>query len=116
LYRYADSVRRARSTWTGCTTRVIALVRQELERIDFEDADYFFDRIKDGGGLEIDSPIMAIIRYGDRVAKSLHQNPSSEVWAALLIKAWNAYRSGRTVHNLRYRATGPASEDFPVAI
>lgn len=116
LHRYADGVRRQRSSWSGCTARVIALVRRELELIDFDDADYFFERIKDGAQLDVDDPIMALIRYGDRVAKSRHQSPSSEVWAAMLIKSWNAYRSGRRVHNLAYRASGPAAEEFPEAI
>lgn len=116
LYKYADGVRRARPNWTGCTTRVIAVVRHELEQIDFSDADYFFERIKDGAKLDVDDPIMAVIRYGDRVAKNRDQAPSAEVWAALLIKAWNGYRSGRKMHSLSYRSTGPSAEMFPEAV
>lgn len=116
LFPYAVSVRRARSTWTGFTSRVIAVMRHELEQIDFDDADYFFDRLKSGAGLESNDPIMALIRYGDRVAKHRDQSPSSEVWAALIIKSWNAFRSGRTIHSLSYRSTGPAAETFPTAI
>lgn len=116
LYKYADGVRRARPNWTGCTTRVIAVVRRELEVIDFADADYFFERIKDGAKLDVDDPIMAVIRFGDRVAKNRDQAPSAETWAALLIKAWNAYRSGRKMHSLSYRSTGPTAEAFPDAV
>jgi len=35
---------------------------------------------------------------------------------ALIIKAWNAVRTGQKLHNLRWRATGPKPEKFPKAI
>jgi len=91
LHRAGEQVRRARPAWKGFSSRVVAVVRAELEQIDFDDAEFFFDRIKDGADLDANHPIMALIRYGDRTAASRDTNPSSTVWAAMLIKAWNAF-------------------------
>jgi hypothetical protein len=41
--------------------------------------------------------------------------PRTEVFA-LIIKAWNAYRTGKKLHNLRWRSTGPKAESFPEPI
>lgn len=116
LLRAGEHVRRARPNWRGFSARVISVVRAELEAINFEDADHFFERIKDGAGLEVNDPIMALIRYGDRVAVARDASPSSAIWAAMLIKTWNAYREGRTIHNLSFRAGGASPETFPIAI
>lgn len=113
LYKVGEQTRRARPTWKGFSARTISVVRAELEAIDFADADYFFERIKDGAGLDVDHPIMALIRYGDRTALSRDTKPGAVIWAGMLIKAWNAYREGRTVHNLSYRAGGATPEAFP---
>ena len=116
LFKLGEAVRRARPTWRGFSARMVSVVRAELAAIDFEDAEFFFDRIKDGVELDANHPIMALIRYGDRTAAARDTSPSSAVWAAMLIKAWNAYREGRPVHNLSYRAGGASPEAFPVAI
>jgi len=116
LFKLGEAVRRARPNWRGFSARMVSVVRAELEAIDFEDAEFFFDRIKDGAGLEANHPIMALIRYGDRTAVARDTNPSSAIWAAMLIKAWNAYREGRPVHNLSFRAGGASPEAFPVAV
>ncbi|SDH43038.1 hypothetical protein [Microbacterium sp. 77mftsu3.1] len=116
LFKAGESVRRARPTWRGFSSRTISVVRAEFEALDYDDADFFFERLKDGAGLEVNSPIMALIRYGDRLATSRDSSPSSQVWAAMLVKAWNAYREGRPVHNLSFRAGGASPETFPTPV
>lgn len=42
--------------------------------------------------------------------------PEKAEVAALVVKAWNAYRTGRPVTNLRWRSGGSSPEAFPTAL
>ncbi len=81
-----------------------------------EAADVFFDRLSGGAGLEAGS---AILLLRNRLIKeiSAKKKTSKKERAALAIKAWNAYRSGIKLKNLRWRTDKDANpESFPVAI
>ena len=86
-----------------------------FSEIDQEDADAFFDAFISGVGLEEGSPILALrtlltnLRSRSKATK-IDQN----YVAALVIKAWNAWRAGLEVTTLYYRPGGANPEKFPV--
>lgn len=83
---------------------------------DSADADMFFDRLASGEGLQNGDPIFAVRRILLQRTQSRHQRTSSEYYAALIVKAFNYWREGRTVAEVRWRAGGAAREDFPEII
>lgn len=77
-----------------------------------EDITTFFERLSDGAELPANSPIYVLRRTAidNRNSKS---NLNEDVMTAYVIKAWNAYRDGRTMGFLRYRPGGANPEPFP---
>lgn len=100
----------------GGTT--VALLMHILNKIDTDDAEFFFDRLQDGVGLEAGSPILAL---RDAISRFVSANQSNrttmptELGVALGIKAWNAYRRGDDVKQLKFRVGGAKPESFPEA-
>lgn len=102
-----------RAKRTGATPSAFALASWVFEPIDAADAEFFFERVKDGAGLEIGSPILALRRwllntYTDR------PRPQAEMAIALIFKAWNFYRRGETIGMLTWKRGGSAPEAFPI--
>lgn len=82
--------------------------------IDAEDAEAFWQRLSLGADLATDDPIFHLrtLLMNDRV-KARQRMTTVRVWA-LTVKAWNAYREGRTVKLLVWRPGGANPEAFPV--
>jgi hypothetical protein len=83
-----------------------------FNQIDPSDCAFFFARLGDGTGLMSDDPIYALRRSLGNIAAERGQADESLV-TALVIKGWNFYREGRSVHVLAYRAGGATPEQFP---
>lgn len=77
-----------------------------------EDVQVFFDRLKDGADLAASHPISVLRRTAVDVATS-KSRLDEVVMTAYVIKAWNAYREGRSMGLLRYRVGGANPEVFP---
>jgi hypothetical protein len=77
-----------------------------------EDADLFFQQLRDGANLSEDSPIYLLRRFLERERASTRTLPRYRV-AGTIIKAWNLWRRAETVQNLSFRAGGSGSEEFP---
>lgn len=97
----------------GATTQGFALCSWVFERLDHEDSEYFWERMIDGSNLGEDSPIRALRELFLREARSSRPRMRSELAAALTIKAWNAYREGRSMKVVSYRIGGASPERFP---
>jgi hypothetical protein len=100
----------------GATTQGFSLCAWVFERIDHEDAAFFWERLMDGVGLDEDSPIRALRELFLREARSSRPKMRSELAAAFTIKAWNAYREGRAMKVVSYRIGGASPERFPEAV
>jgi hypothetical protein len=77
-------------------------------------ADEFIERLGDGANLSEHSPIL---RLRDRLNKdraSRKRDMGDAEKAAIIIKAWNAYRHGRELVTLKWQNAGPKKETFPV--
>jgi hypothetical protein len=102
----------ARAT-RGVTQQAMSLCAYLFSQIDPEDAQYFWDRVIDGAGLDKGSPILALRRFFEREARSTRDNIRADIAAAITIKAWNAYREGRSVELLGFKTGGAKPERYP---
>lgn len=94
-------------------TSMIGMVHYEAAKTTSrEDADAFFDQLASGVGIERDSAHYVLKKWALRTA-GLRDKPRSYVYAAVLIKAYNAWESGDVPKHLVYRAGGPNPEPFP---
>lgn len=85
--------------------------QEEADRLS-EDLTFFYERLKDGAELATDHPIYVLRRtIIDNMNSKTRLNENTSV--AYVIKAWNAYREGRTMKYLRYRPGGANPEIFP---
>lgn len=91
---------------------VAALCHWLFVQIDQSDCAFFFARLTDGAGLMRDDPIYALRRALENLAGEKSRADDSYL-TALVIKAWNAYRDGRSVQVLVYRPGGASPEKFP---
>lgn len=78
-----------------------------IRQIDAEAADEFFCRLADGIGLPAGSPILAL-RNRLRQIKKNRTRVEPEVFLSLVIRAWNAWRAGRSLSNLPTHTGGKA--------
>lgn len=86
----------------------------EFASIDAEDCEVFVEKLNAGVGLEEGDPVLAMRRHLERHASSATSaRASAIVTHALLIKAWNAWRDGRQVTQLTWKASGMNPEPFP---
>jgi hypothetical protein len=83
----------------------------ELFRLDEEDASAFLEAVVTGENLDSSHPAYILRRWMIR-AKQLPRKPSSAMIAAVMIKAWNAYREHTPLRALRWAA----NEEFPEAV
>lgn len=99
------------STW-DVPQSLIGLAWWLFSTIDQEDADFFMHRCADGQNLAAGDPIYELRKI---VAASRdHRGERSQRYLlAIIIKAWNAYRQGKKVGQLKFRAGGAKPEPFP---
>jgi hypothetical protein len=83
-------------------------------RVDQTDADAFFERLAAGVGDAPTDPIVVLRRTLQAPRpRTAGQLPTWFI-GAITIKAFNAWRSGRAVKILAYRAGGASGEPFPL--
>lgn len=82
---------------------------------DADDANVFFDRLREGANLAPDDPILLLrnrlLSFGEH-----HRSTDTHFTAGLVIKAWNAYREGRRLGVLKFRPGGANPEELPVIV
>ncbi|MBI5445870.1 MAG: hypothetical protein HY900_32220 [Deltaproteobacteria bacterium] len=84
-------------------------------RLDRKAADEFFGGLIEGADLDKDSPLLLLRNrlLANRASRSRLQAIDL---AALVFKAWNAWRRGGPLRYLRWRRKGESPEEFPTAI
>lgn len=94
---------------------ILALCHWLFVQIDVDDCNYFFARLADGVNLPDGHPIHVLRRtvFKENTDKA---RIADTVMLAYVIKAWNAYREGRTIALLRYRPGGANPEPFPMPV
>lgn len=102
----ADQVRNARAI--RCAASTLGIAYYLFAAKSRRDADAFFEQLRTGIGLEEGSPILALRNRLSTDGSTRLATESPEV-LAWFIKAWNAYRTGKSVRILRHKA----NEQFP---
>lgn len=100
---------------TPLTIGTAGLLVMAMRDVDREDAEFFWARVLDGVNLAEDSPIYALRGVYKREQESAQANRDQRFFAAVTIKAWNFYRDGEVIQQLRFRRGGAAPESFPTA-
>lgn len=108
-----DYVRRSHGGFWPMSGTSAAILMHAFDELDAEDSSYFWLRLQDGAGLDVDSPIRFLRETLIRKHEDLHSKRDQRFYAAITIKAWNAYREGRSISQLRFRLGGAAPESFP---
>lgn len=97
------------------TAATTGLFHWIFRRIDAGDCDDFFTKLYGGANLSADHPVFVLrAMLINSAARGNHHRIDEDLAAALLVKAWNAYRSGRTVRSLAWRPGGANPEKFPI--
>lgn len=82
--------------------------------LDQEDADHFADQLSLGHGLQENDPAYVLRRM--LAIKNPNRPRRNYQHYAYLVKGWNAYREGRPVQVLSYRAGGKKKEELPTLL
>jgi hypothetical protein len=87
-------------------------------RIDPEDCQLFWKKLATNGGLDEGNPILALqnallsAQQEKRRGRPMHNRNKM----ALIIKTWNAYRTGHQIKHLMFRGGGAKPHEFPTPI
>jgi anti-sigma28 factor (negative regulator of flagellin synthesis) len=93
---------------------MLATALYSFAEIDEELAYAFVEKLISGAGLDEGDPILVLRRHLERQSMgTAGARASAVVTHALLIKAWNAWREGRQVAGLNWKAAGLNAEAFP---
>ena len=116
-YIYELVKKASRLRGVGLPDSVTGLLMHVLGQIDREDADYFFEHLESGAGLSATDPIYVLRETLRRIKDNVSESRRDNVYrAALVIKAWNRYRMGGEMKQLRFRPGGANPEAFPEPI
>lgn len=110
--REASTVGNHVSTRCGLPGSICAFGYWLFSRIDDSDASFFFDRLHDGQNLVKGDPVYELRRVAE-ASRTVRGERSSTFLTAVMIKAWNAYRDGKPIALLTFKAGGAVPEKFP---
>ena len=101
-------------TW-AMPASLVGLTYWLFASIDQEDADFFMARCADGQNLSAGDPIYEL-RKVVAASKDIRGQRNQRYLLAVTIKAWNAYRRGDKISQLKFRVGGAKPEQFPEPI
>jgi hypothetical protein len=78
--------------------------------VNEDDADEFMDKVTTGENLGEGDAILALRRF---LMEAQGRRPPPRVCAAVMVKAWNAWRKGNYVQVLSFKPGGRSPEKFP---
>jgi len=107
--RDASKAARPLFSQLGVTSGLFGALYQVFADINRKEADQFFELLATGADLSSDSPIFALRRWILR-NRQAEKRTRSVIYAAVTIKAWNAWRNHETPRALRWAANEPFPE------
>ncbi len=99
----------SKSIKTFLSPAMASFLHCQFKKFDSSQADFFISKLANGDGLELQHPIL-VARNRLAVIKSGTDKGRVEC-AAVAIKAWNLFRSGKTAKAIRW--PNVAGEEFP---
>jgi hypothetical protein len=117
IEKYPDLRSIARSSATAATkcalpSSVIGLCWWLFSALDNEDCEHFWSRVADDQHHSKGDPAYELRRVA-AASKDVRGSRSVAFLTAVTIKAWNAFRDGRTIGVLKFRPGGANPETFP---
>lgn len=100
----------------GIPGKTAGLIYYICSGISQEDADDFFSKLASGEGLDRGNPILALRNQVINIKQETRGQVNQQIVAALMIKAWNKYRTGEETKLLRFSPGGANPEKFPEPI
>ena len=82
-------------------------------QLDAEDAEFFFDKLGSELSADLPQPIFMLRKFLQDNRDNVKGERNITYLSAVTIKAWNAFRAGDDIGQLRYRAGGANPEEFP---
>lgn len=112
------STQRSRTVGEAChlPASIVGCLWWVFDRIDEEDAEFFFERLASDTDHSKSEPIHELRRTLHNAAEGVRsaRGQRDRVWMmAVTVKAWNAYRAGETVGLYRWKPGGKNPERFP---
>lgn len=92
---------------------VASFLIRKFDDIDADDSVYFWARFMDGVNLGPTHPIYVLRKTLKTISDDTRGERNQRYISALVIKAWNAYRDGKEIAQLRFRVGGASPESFP---
>jgi hypothetical protein len=103
--------------FSGITPRIAVFSRMMIDTVPGaeDDAEFFFDRLKTGMDLSIDSPILVLRnKFAEIKSDALRgqsHNPTLQLW--YIFKAWNFYREGKPMVRMLVKSGGKNPDKYP---
>jgi hypothetical protein len=114
LVRYPqikESVKKSRPARNLCSRTIVAFCHFVFSLRDQHDADLFIKQIATGEDLHAGDPALTLRNFLIQ-AKGETPKLNARTLIALFFKAWNYFRNGKTIKNLKWRE----AEEFPGVI
>lgn len=109
-----ETVKALNETLPGIPPATHGALLYLFSKVHRDDATFFFDRYKDGVGLEAGSPILTLRnRLVAESARGGSNDLKRTVRVAFIVRAWNAYRDGERLLRLQWKPGGAHPEKFP---
>jgi hypothetical protein len=108
-----DSVRNAHKIRNLMAPGLACALHYLFSRSDSAKAQEFIDRLGDGASLSKGDPILMLREKLIRDKGSKKRSMADAERAAVIIKAWNAFRARIKLQTLRWVNAGPRREEFP---
>jgi len=100
----------------GLAGRIASLMFYTLSKIDAEDAQHFFEKLRTGDSLERGNPILTLRNQLLMVKENKRGATNQTYLTALVIKAWNKFRRGEQCLQLKFVVGGANPDKFPEAV
>lgn len=119
LYEHPELVGIARrAMWQYSHFRALSPTTMGLgiylfDKINTDECEDFFIRLIEGANMDRNHPIMALRRQLLQRHTHMTTRLLPEQKIAIMIKAWNYYRDGRSIEALRWVGGGKSPEPFP---
>lgn len=98
----------------GISGPLLGAMHYVFSEIEASDAEFFFEQLRVGAGMATTDPIQVLRERLLAAAGSRSQRALTATEAtALVIKAWNLYRSGERITTIRWMSGGAHAEPYP---
>jgi hypothetical protein len=119
MKEFGNSVHMAALVWKNIhvSRTMLGALHYIVTQVDDEDGGHFFNRLESGIEIPAYSSILTYrtLLQRESYISSHDRRYSTIMLLAFGIKAWNAFRQDQPLEHIKYIATGPKAEPYPIA-